>query len=137
MTRASPVVALRKALLTRLSGDAPLLALLGGAKIYDEAPRAAEPPYVLFAEVQARDWSTSDSRGCEQILALSAISTQRGLREALDIAQRVVELLDEVPLVLQDHHLVDLRHIATETKREQNGRFARASTRFRATTETI
>lgn len=132
---ASPVVALRKAMLTRLAGDAVLLAALGGAKIYDEAPRAAEPPYLLFADVQARDWSTSDSRGCEQFLTLSAISTQRGLREALDIAQRVVELLNEAPLVLQDHHLVDLRHVATETRREQNGRFARVGARFRAVTE--
>lgn len=134
---ASPVVALRKAILLRLSTDSSLVAALGGAKIYDEAPRGAEPPYVLFAETRMRDWSTSESRGAEQLLVISAISIQRGVREALDIAQRLVELLDEAPLVLQDHHLVDLRHLASETKREQNGRLARVDLRFRATTESV
>jgi hypothetical protein len=131
----SPVIALRKAILSYLSGDAALVTALGGAKFYDEAPRSAEPPYVVFAETQIRDWSTSESSGAEQFVVLSAISLQRGVREALDIARRLVELLDEAPLVLSDHHLVDLRHLASETRREQNGRFARVNLRFRATTE--
>jgi hypothetical protein len=131
----SPAIALRKAIRARLSGDAALVAALGGAKVYDEAPRGAEPPYVLFSETQIRDWSASETRGAEQLFVISAISTQRGASEALDIAERVVDLLDEAPLVLQDHRLVDLRHLASETKREQNGRFARVNLRFRATTE--
>jgi hypothetical protein len=132
---ASPIVALRKAIVVRLSGDAALVAALGGAKIHDEAPRGGEPPYVLFAEVQARDWSASQSRGAEQLLTLSVISVQRGAREALDIAARIVELLDEAELALEGHVLVDLRHMTSETRREQNGRFARVNLRFRATTE--
>lgn len=134
---ASPVISLRKAIVARLSSDAGLVAALGGAKIHDEAPRAIEPPYVLFAETQMRDWSTPESHGAEQFLTLSVVSTQRGVREALTIAQRVVELLDEAPLALEGHHLVDLRHLAIETRREQNGRLARANLRFRATTESI
>lgn len=132
----SPAVALRKAMLSRLSGNAALVAALGGAKFYDEAPRGAEPPYVLFVETQIRDWSASEAQGAEHLFVLAVISAQRGAREALDIAQRLVDLLDEAPLILQDHHLVDLRHIASETKREHNGRFARVNLRFRATTET-
>lgn len=132
---ASPVVALRKAIVARISADAALIAALGGAKVYDEAPRAIEPPYVLFADTQMRDWSTPELRGAEQFFTLSVISTQRGAREALDIAQRLVELLDEALLTVEGHHLVDLRHLAIETRREQNGRLARANLRFRATTE--
>lgn len=132
---ASPVVALRKAIIARLSTDAALLAALSGAKIYDEAPRAIEPPYLLFADTQMRDWSTPESQGAEQFSTLSVISTQRGSREALDIAQRVVELLNEASLAVEGHHLVDLRHLALETRREHNGRLARVNLRFRATTE--
>jgi hypothetical protein len=132
----SPVVALRKAIVARLAGDGALVAALGGAKVYDEAPRAAEPPYVLFAETQTRDWSSTESQGAETLLVLSVISVQRGLREALDTGERLVALLDEAPLVLDGHHLVDLRHLSSATRREQSGRFARVDLRFRATTET-
>ncbi len=134
---ASPAVALRKAILLRLAGDTALVAVLGGAKFYEEAPRGTEPPYVLFAETQRRDWSTTLSPGAEHLLVLSAISVQRGTREALDIAERLVALLDEAPLALEGHHLVDLRHLSQATRREQNGRFARVDLRFRATTETL
>ena len=41
---ASASAALRVAIHDALSGDGALTALLGGPKIYDEPPRAAEPP---------------------------------------------------------------------------------------------
>jgi hypothetical protein len=62
-------------------------------------------------------------------------STMRGLSEALELAQRIADLLDEAALSLQDHRLVDLRFLSMETRREQSGRFARVNLRFRATTE--
>lgn len=132
---ASPVLALHKAIIARLASDTRLVTSLGGAKIFDEAPRNAEPPYVVFADAQMRDWSAQLSAGAEQFLTLSVFSTQRGVREALEIGQAVVELLNEAPLVLQDHQLIDLRFQAMETRREQNGRFARVNLRFRAATE--
>ncbi|ATQ67151.1 MULTISPECIES: DUF3168 domain-containing protein [Methylosinus] len=133
----SPAVALRKAIISRLASDTALTGALGGAKFYDEAPRAAEPPYVVFAETQTRDWSSALSPGAEQFFVLSVISVQRGARQALDLAERIVALLDEAPLSLDGHHLVDLRHLSSATRREQSGRFARADLRFRATTETL
>ncbi|MBY6239750.1 DUF3168 domain-containing protein [Methylosinus sp. Sm6] len=133
----SPPLALRKAIISRLASNSALVAALGGVKIYDEAPRAAEPPYVLFAETQMRDWSTSDSSGAEIIFVLSAVSSQRGGREPLDIGESVVELLDEAPIALDGHHLVDLRYLSGVTRREQNGRFARVDLRFRAAIERL
>ncbi len=56
-------------------------------------------------------------------------------RWALDIADRIVAVLDEAQLTLAGHSLVDLRFVALVTRREQNGRLARADVRFRATTE--
>lgn len=132
---ASPVLALRKAIRARLLADASLVASLGGPKVFDETPRNADAPYVLFAETQMRDWSTDLSRGAEQFLNIAVVSTQRGATEALNIAQWIVALLDEAPLMAEGHHLIDLRFVSLETKRDQTGRFARANLRFRATTE--
>jgi hypothetical protein len=134
---ASPAIALRRAALARLAADARLTTLLGAAKIFDEAPRANGAPYALFAEWQMRDWSTGDGRGAEHFFVVAVISTERGTREAIKISQRVVELLDEAALTLEDHALIDLRFQTMETRREQNGRFARANLRFRATTEAL
>mgnify|MGYP003377525631 CR=1 FL=1 len=131
----SPVLALRRALLAALTADAALVALLGGAHVYDEAPPGAPTPRVTFADVQHRDWSAQLSRGAEHIVVLTVWSGARGTREALEIADRVIAILDEAPLTLVGHALVDLRFVALATRREQNGRFARADIRFRATTE--
>ena len=103
--------------------------------MYDEAPPGAPAPRIALSDVQSRDWSAQASKGAEQILILSVWSSARGTREALDIADRVVALLDEAPLTLAGHRLIDLRFIALATRREQNGRYARADIRLRATTE--
>ena len=131
----SPVIALRKAVRLVLLADAALLAALGGPSIYDEAPREASPPYIAYGDSQARDWSTSTDRGTEQFLTIEVWSIQRGLREALDIAARVTALLDDQPLALDNHHLVNLRLVSMETRREANGRFVRAAIRLRAVSE--
>ncbi len=131
----SPVLALRRAIRAALLADAQLTGLLGGPRVYDEAPPGAPAPRVAFADVQARDWSAQASKGAEQIVVLSVWSNARGAREALDIADRIVALLDEAELPLTGHRLIDLRFLALATRREQNGRYARADIRFRATTE--
>lgn len=132
---ASPVVSLRKAVRARLIGDAALVSALGGPKVYEEAPRGADPPYVLFADAQMRDWSGTLSHGAEQFFTLVVVTTQRGLGAALGVAQQIVTLLDEAPLALEHHELIDLRFVSLDTRRDQSGRFARVSLLFRATTE--
>jgi hypothetical protein len=132
---ASPVMALRKAVRARLLADPALVAALGGQKLFDEAPRGADPPYALFAETQMRDWSADLCRGAEHFFTLALVSTQRGLSGALAAAQRIVDLLDDPALSLEGHRLVNLGFVSMETKRDQSGRFARVDVRFRATTE--
>lgn len=131
---ASPVIALRKAIRAYLLADAGVAATLG-QKLYDEAPSGAEPPYALFAEAQLRDWSADLSPGAEQLFTIGVTSTTRGLSEALQLAQRIADLLNEAALSLEGHRLIDLRFLSMETRRDQNGRFARVNLRFRATTE--
>ena len=131
------VIALRKAARARLAADTALTALLGGVKIYDEAPRAAAPPYITFGDAQARDLSSVSYRGAEQVLVLQVWSEQGGAREALDIADHAAALLDDAALTLDGHRLINLRLTALELTREAKGRFFRASLRLRAVTEVL
>lgn len=129
--------ALRKAVRAALSLHPELQAELGGAKIFDEAPRGTAPPYVTFGDGQWRDWSTATERGGQQTLTLDVWTDHRGTRKALAIAERIAAALDGAALTLEGHRLIDLRLDAIETRREGAGRLARATLRFRATTETI
>jgi hypothetical protein len=70
----SSVTALRKAIHVKLAGASALVIALGGTKIFDEAPRNAEPPYLIFADTQVRDWSSSLSRGAEHLFVIAVWS---------------------------------------------------------------
>jgi PAS domain-containing protein len=129
--------ALRKAVRAVLVSDKALVAALGGAKIFDEVPRGMSAPFITFGDTQWRDWSTATDRGADQVFVLDIWTDHRGIRQALDLAERLAALLDSAPLTLEGHRLIDLRFNALDTRRDANGRLARASLRFRALTETI
>ena len=74
---ATPAWELQKAIHGALTSDAEVIALLGGARIYDDVPRGAELPYVTFGQSTARDWSTGSEAGSEHIVTLHVWSRQR------------------------------------------------------------
>ena len=131
----SAAQALQEAVFAALSADAPLVALLGGAKVFDGAPRNAEAPYVHLGEVVARDWSTATETGNEVTFAVVVWSRAPGRSEGLLIAERVVALLHDAALELDGFRLVNLRHVATETARVETPVGRRAVVRFRAVVE--
>lgn len=133
MTDAS--FALRKAVYARLTGTPALIALLGGARIHDEVPRALEPPCIATGEGSVADWSTSSDRGHEHRLSLSIWSKEGGAREALAIANTVIAALEAMPAALDGHRLVNLVAVATDVRREAERRLVRATIRIRAVTE--
>jgi hypothetical protein len=127
--------ALRGAIHDALTADGALTALLGGAKIYDEPPRAASFPYVTIGEARIADFSTDSDSGEEHQLTLHAWSRQGGHREAHMIAGALLQALDDAPLALADHRLVNLRFSVADIRREADGRTYHALVRFRAVTE--
>ncbi len=127
--------ALQEALFATLSTDGPLVTLLGGPKVYDGAPRNAEAPYVHLGEVTARDWSTGTETGAEIAFAIVVWSREAGRSEAHAIADRVLALLHDSSLTLSGYRLVNLRHLATETTRNDRPEGRRAVARFRAVVE--
>ena len=128
-------VALRAAVHDALTANAALTTALGGPKIYDEPPAAAAFPYVTRGETRIADFSAGGDRGEEHQLTLHAWSRQGGHREAHVIAGALLQALDDAPLTLTDHTLVNLRFAVADVRREADGRTYHALVRFRAVTE--
>ncbi len=127
--------ALRAAIHDALIADTGLTGLLGGPKVYDEPPRAAAFPYVTLGETRVADYSTGSETGEEHQMVLHAWSRQGGTREAHLIAGALLQALDDAPLTLTDHALVNLRFSVADIRREADGRTYHALVRFRAVTE--
>jgi hypothetical protein len=127
--------ALRAAIHDALVADAPLTTLLGGPKVYDEVPGATAFPYVTLGEARVADFSTGSEDGEEHQLTLHAWSRQGGHREAHVIAGALLQALDDAPLTLTDHRLINLRFAVADVRREADGRTYHAAVRFRAVTE--
>jgi hypothetical protein len=127
--------ALRAAIHDALAADTALTALLGGTSIFDEPPRDAAFPYVTIGEARVTDFSTGTEPGEEHQLTLHAWSRQGGHREAHLIAGALLQALDDAPLTLAGHQLVNLRFAIADVRRESDGRTYHALVRFRAVTE--
>ncbi len=132
----SPVLALRQAILAAAAADLPLKTLMGGSlRLYDEPPRGAEPVYALFGDVTAADWSTDFDRGHEQDLAIVVWSRPGGARLALAAAERFDAILDDAPLLLDGHRLVNLRTTELVSARDKDTGLTRVTLSLRAVTE--
>jgi len=128
-------IALRAAIHDALVADSQLVSVLGGPKIYDEPPRAAAFPYVTLGEARIADFSSGSEPGEEHQLTLHAWSRQGGHKEAHQIAGALLQALDDAPLTLDDHQLVNFRFSVADVRREADGRTYHALVRFRAVTE--
>jgi len=127
--------ALRAAVHDALVANAGLVSVLGGPKIYDEPPRTAVFPYVTLGEGRIADFSTGSEAGEEHQLTLHGWSREGGHREAHVIAGTLLQALDDAPLSLAGHHLINFRFAVADVRREADGRTYHALVRFRAVTE--
>ena len=131
-------MALRNGLRQILLADANLVTRLGGSgKVYDEAPRNADTPYIALGDVRTSDWSASDNAGCEHTLILEVWSKHNGVAECLEIAALVEHALATHPDALAGYNLVLLRHESTETSRRDRGRLSLCRMRYRALTDDL
>ena len=126
---------LQKAVFATLSGNAALVALLGGAKIYNDVPRGAALPYVTIGESTVRDWSTGDDEGHEHLLTILVWSRANGEREVHQIISAVEAVLDQAAPTVAGARLVNFRHEFSEIRRDADGETSRGLMRFRAVTE--
>lgn len=131
----SAAIALRTAVRSLLLASQPLLDRLGGPKVFEEAPRNADMPYVTFGDVRSRDWSTSSDKGAEHTLIVDVWTQHHGPAAALEVAELVSAILADIEMAMQDHRLISFFEQSIETRRELNGRAWRARLIFRVITE--
>lgn len=128
---------LQKAIHAALTTSPALLALLGGPRVHDSAPRGAAFPYVTFASSAERDWSTGSEPGHEHIVTLHVWSRAAGRKEALEIIGAVRAALHDQPLALAGHRLINLRQEFSEVRRDSDGETTHGIVRLRAVTEPV
>jgi hypothetical protein len=130
----APALELQKAIFAALTGDAATAALIG-ERVFDHAPADVPFPYVSFGRTSIYDWSTGTESGTEQLFTLHVWSKARGKKETLDIMECVRAALDQAPLALDEHHLVDLRLEYSEARYDEDIDVHHGLLRFRAVTE--
>ncbi|MBI2720362.1 MAG: DUF3168 domain-containing protein [Rhizobiales bacterium] len=131
----NPGFALQEAMRTALLGDATLVGLLQGHNVFDEVPRGVNAPYVVFGDIETRDWSTADALAHEHFASLNIRTNQRGRKLVQDIVAAIEAVLETAALTLAGHKLINLRLVFWTVIRDKNAETYGAAMRFRAATE--
>lgn len=132
-----PGLSVQEAMLAALRARTTLVSLLGGAHIYDELPRGANPPFVVFNAIETRDWSVMDQKAHETFITLDITTNMRSRTQVQAITQEIESALDGAALTLTDHKLVNLRCVFNVASRNKTAEFFNATMRFRAATEPL
>ncbi len=125
---------LQKAMFAALTGNAALVALMGGARIFDRAPTDAAFPFVTFGRTSVFDWSTSTEDGLEHLVTLHVWSKAKGRKEAFAVLDAVRAALG-TPLSLDSQHLVSFRFEFAEVTFDDDISVHHGLLRLRAVTE--
>ena len=130
-----PGLDVQQAMKSTLASRPALNTLLGGAYVYDELPRGATAPYVLFTTIETRDWSVADQKAHENFVTLEINSKSRSRAQAQNIAQEIELALEGASLSLVDNNLINLRCVFISAARQKSADYFSATMRFRAATE--
>ncbi len=126
---------LQAAVYGRLSGDAALSALIGGA-IFDAAPPGVLPKlYLSLGPEVVRDRSDVTGAGAEHEFTVSVISDEAGFAGAKAVAAAVSDALADAELVLARGRLVGLWFLRAKAARVGTGERRRIDLIFRARVE--
>ena len=128
---------LQQAVYGALSGSAPLTALLGGPRVYDDVPHAAAYPFVTMGQTSSTDYGTATEDGEEHILTLHVWSAAGGRGEAQVLMGAVRDILHNAALTLSGHTLVNLRQQFAAIRREADGITIHGLARYRAITQPL
>lgn len=126
--------ALQRGIYQALAGSSDLTAMLGGARMYDDA-RGAAFPFITLGQSVVRDWSTGTEDGAEHDLTLHVWSRAGGKKQVHEILEAIRAVLHDQPLMLADHHLINLRHEFCEARLDPDGDTFHGIVRYRAVTE--
>lgn len=132
MTARSPLLPVQVAVYEKLSGDATLTALAG---VYDYVPEDAGFPYVEIGETTQTPDNYLSRHGRQQVLTLHVWSKHRGYSEALQVENRLTELLDHQPLTVDGFDHVYTHFEFGQTLRDPDPEIRHVVFRIRIATE--
>lgn len=99
---------LQQAVYAKLTGHAPLMALISG--VYDEVPEDAAHPYVSLGSITENVDDAHNQRGLEASVVLHIWSKYRGFKEAAGILTELDASLDRQPLTVTGFTDVSIAH---------------------------
>ena len=124
--------ALQEAVFARLSGDAGVTALVGGA-VYDALPSGTVPAlYVVLGQEDARARADGSGLGAWHRFTVSIVSDGTGFHAAKQVAAAVSDALVDADLSLSRGRLVALHFWRARARREGSGNLRRVDLTFRA-----
>lgn len=128
-------LALQKALIAHLAGDAGVSALLGApARIWDAAPDRPACPYLLIGRSESRPVK-AEGGGVEHALTLTVVSRFRGTEEAKAVLAALRLRLTDAALAADGVRTVSLSLTFSDVYRAPDGLRTFAVLRVRAVTE--
>ena len=123
---------LRQGIHQALAGSSDVAALLGGVRIYDEAPQAPTFPFITLGQSAIRDWTRAAENGAEQRLTLHVWSPFGGKKHVQDIINAIRMTLDGRPLPLSSRDRMTLHHEFAEARLDPDGDSFHGIIRYRA-----
>ena len=128
--------ALQAAIWERLTGDAALAALVGGA-IHDAPPEGPlAGTHVLLGPEEVRPAGDGTGGGAEHRLVVSVITDAAGFRAAKAAAGAVSGALDGAAMALAEGRLVSMQFLRAVARRDDRAARRRIDLTFRARVET-
>lgn len=128
-------LALQQAVYQRLTADATLAGLVGGA-IYDAAPAGLTgSTYVALGPEEVREAGDMSVGGALHELVVSVVSDAAGFATAKQVAVAVSDALLDASLILSRGRLVSLNFHRARARRVQDADMRRIDLRFRARIE--
>lgn len=128
---------LQTALHDRLAGDGAVVALLGGPRIYDNAPPRTRYPFVSFGDGAVTDHGGTDVVSFEHRLELHVWTRAGGQSDGHRIVEAVRTALGAMPGTIGAYRLANLTVSAVRTVRLRDGITHRGTLDLRAVTEPV
>lgn len=123
-------LALQKALVVALKGDAGVSALVG-ARVYDEPPQDATRPYIRLGGIQPRPLRSDCGNAATVTFGIEAHSRPvSGRVEATRCAEAAAAALDGVTLTVTGYTMVQLHWLTQDVTQDADGQSYTAISAF-------
>lgn len=128
---------LQTALHDRLVADSALVALLGGPRVYDNAPPRTRYPFVSFGDGAVTDHGGTEAVSFEHRLELHVWTRSGGQSDGHLVVEAIRRALETMPGTIGTQRLANLTVSAVRTVRLRDGITHRGTLDLRAVTEPV